>query len=260
MLQELLKGEPKALTNWLIAPSLKRILVCIITIIVGCGLYGLTLGIWRSPMMGLYVGVKFPLLIFLTLGCNGFLNGVVGMLLGSGLGFRQSILALLMSYSIFALILGSLSFVTLFFAINAPSPDSENAKVAHSCIMLLHVLLIAYAGVASNHHLLRCLKSYCPSVRAASLTLFSWLAGNAFMGAQFSWILRPFFGSPGLDVSFLREDPMNGTFYGAVYKTLQTLLNEAGISLAQIFIIFVIISIMTITLSLINKLKQNEPR
>ena len=72
--------------------------------------------------MGGYVAVKLPLLVALTLGCNGLLNGLLGLLLGTGLGFRQSLLALLSSFALAALILGSLAPVTFFLAWNAPSP------------------------------------------------------------------------------------------------------------------------------------------
>ena len=64
-------------------------------------------------------------------------------------------------------------------------------------------------------------------VRAAttfgSLFLIAWLAGNGFLGAQFSWVLRPFFGTPRLDVQFLRPDPLRGNFYQTVWHSLEKL-------------------------------------
>jgi hypothetical protein len=36
--------------------------------------------------------------------------------------------------------------------------------------------------------------------------------------------LRPFVGSPGLVVQFLRDDPMRGNFYEAVWRALRHLL------------------------------------
>jgi hypothetical protein len=50
--------------------------------------------------------------------------------------------------------------------------------------------------------------------------MLAWLAGNGFLGAQFSWILRPFFGTPTIEVAFLRDDPMRGSFYEAVWRSL----------------------------------------
>jgi hypothetical protein len=181
--------------------------------------YGFTTGFWRSPEMGLYVAVKMPLLVACTLCCNGMLNGLLGVLLG-GLGFRESLLALLSAFAVSALLLGSLAPVTLMLALDAPPPDSPQAHGAHSGYLLFHVLLIAVAGIAGTLSLYRILRQRCPSAGVAGTTMLAWLAGNGFLGAQFSWILRPFFGSPDLKVAFLREDPMNGSFYQAVWGAL----------------------------------------
>jgi hypothetical protein len=181
--------------------------------------YGFTTGFWRSPQMGVYVALKMPLLVACTLGCNGMLNGLLGLLLG-GLGFRQSLLALLSAFAVSALILGSLSPVTLMLALDAPPPDSPQAAAAHSGYLLFHVLLIAVAGIAGTLSLHRILRERCTSTSVASLTMLAWLAGNGILGMQFSWILRPFFGTPRLKVQFLREDPMNGSFLEAVWHAL----------------------------------------
>jgi len=181
--------------------------------------YGFSTGFWRSPEMGLYVAVKMPLLVACTLGCNGMLNGLLGLLLG-GLGFRESLLALLSAFASSALILGSLAPVTLMLALNAPPPHSEYAVSSHAGYLLFHVLLIAIAGVAGTLSLYRILLQRCNSPGVAAATMLAWLAGNGFLGAQFSWILRPFFGSPTSPVAFLRDDPFRGSFYEAVWRSL----------------------------------------
>ena len=219
-LTALLRGAPDDLREWLENPSRRNIAICVVTIILGFGAYGLTVGLWRAPMMGAYVAFKMPALIFLTLACNGLLNGMLALLLGSGLGFRQSLLAQLLSFSVAALIVGSLSPVLFFMALNAPAPDAENASTAHANYMVIHTALIAYAGVIANVHLARLLVVTTPSKAIAGMTLGAWLAGNAFMGAQFSWILRPFFGTPSLEVAFLRDDPMRGTFYETIWRSM----------------------------------------
>ncbi len=219
-LRTLLGGDPVLLAAWLDKPRAGRLAWLAAAAAAGLALYGFSTGYWRSPLMGVYVAVKMPLLIALTLVCNGMLNGLMGLLLGSGLGFRQSLLALLMSFAVAAMVLGALAPVTFFLAWNAPSPDSPQAGTAHAAYLVCHTFLIGYAGVIANVHLHRLLVARAPDRRIAAVTLAAWLGGNAFVGAQFSWILRPFFGSPGLEVAFLRPDPLRGTFYQAVWRSL----------------------------------------
>lgn len=217
---------------WLDQPNSRRIAGSALTAALGLAAYGFSVGFWRSPLMGVYVAIKMPLLIACTLTCNGLLNGLLGALLGSGLGFLQSWLALLTAFAQAALILGSLSPVTFFLAWNAPSPDSAQAITAHSAYLIAHTFLIAFAGVVSNLHLHRLLAGRAPSQLVARGTLFAWLAGNAFLGAQFSWVLRPFFGTPGLEVQFLRPEPMKGNFYEAVWSRFDVLTGGNAIPTA----------------------------
>lgn len=218
--------------------------------------YGFTTGFWRSPVMGCYVATKMPLLVACTLGCNGILNSLLGILLG-GLGFRESMLALLSAFASAALILGSLAPVTLLLALDAPPPDSPYASSAHAGYLLFHVLLIAIAGIAGTLSLFKILLQRCPSRTIAMTTMFAWLAGNGFLGAQFSWILRPFFGTPTLDVAFLRPDPMRGSFYEAVWRSLDRVTGGAALPVA----LSTLISLLLIITYLYPRLKrQSRPR
>jgi hypothetical protein len=219
-LRTLVLGDPGSLARWLDRPNRRRVGAVAAMASAGLAVYGVTVGWWRSPTMGAYVAVKMPLLIACTLGCNALLNGLFGMLLGSGLGIGRSLFALLMSFCVAAMILGSLAPVTFFLAWNAPAPDSPEAGSAHAAYLLTHTFLIGYAGVVANVHLHRLLQARSASRKTATATLLAWLGGNAFLGAQFSWILRPFFGSPQLDVAFLRPDAMQGSFYEAVWFSM----------------------------------------
>lgn len=238
--------QPEA--DWLDAPTPKRIMRVALTAGAGLAAYGFTVGFWRDPVMGFYVAVKLPLLIALTLGCNGLLNGLLGLLLGTGLGFRQSLLALLSSFALAALILGSLAPITFFFALNAPLPTAANATSAHAACLVTHTVVIGFAGITANLHLHRLLAAKAPTATTATTTLLAWLGGNGFLGAQFSWILRPFFGSPGLKVEFLRTDPMMGNFYQAVWKSISRISGGHGGPLLGVILLFLLIPIIrTIT-------------
>jgi hypothetical protein len=197
---------------------------CVIVIIVGAGLYGFTIGIWRAPMQSLYTAIKFPLLILLTCAGNGLVNGMLAQVLGSGLSFKQTTLAILMSFAIFSVILGGFSPVTLFIWYNAPPLGSVNATAGYSLILLTHVFLIAFAGVMANRRLLDLLRKFSGHVRTARAVFFSWLAGNLFLGAQLAWNLRPFIGHPTIAVQFFRDDPLRGNFYEAVWAAFRNLL------------------------------------
>ena len=210
------------------APSGAAIARTAAVTVLGFGIYGFTVGFWRSPIMGVFVAVKMPLLIALTLACNALLNGLLGMLLGSGLGFRQSLLALLRAFAISGLVLGSVAPVTFFLAVNVPSPNSPQAASAHAAYMLTHVFLIGVAGFVGVARLGKLLGSCCDSRVIALSTLGAWIAGNAFLGAQFSWILRPFLGAPGLEVAFLRENPMRGSFYETVWRSLVSITSSVS--------------------------------
>lgn len=227
--------------DWLDEPPRRRIHGVALATVAGLALYGFTVGYWRSPVMGVFVAVKLPLLIALTLGCNGFLNGLLGVLLGTGLGFRQSLLALLSSFALAGIILGSLAPVTFLVAWNAPSPDSAHAAGAHNAFLLIHTLLIGSTGVVANLHLHKQLTSKAPNRAAATTTLLAWLGGNAFLGAQFSWLLRPFFGTPTLKVQFLRDDPFDGNFYLTVWNALNRLTGGNGAAPLAALAIFLVI-------------------
>ncbi|MBC8010208.1 MAG: hypothetical protein H7067_08930 [Burkholderiales bacterium] len=212
-----------------IAPMLEDrsprwVLFCALVVLLGCGFYGTSVGLWRSPVQSLYTGLKIPLLIFLTCAGNALLNGMLGQILGAGLGFRQTSVAIGLSFVTAACILGAFSPLTFFVLYNTPPLASAGQATGHSITLLTHVALIAYAGIMANVRLLSLLRHFAGARGPALATLLAWLGGNLLLGTQLSWVLRPFIGSPGLPVEFLRAEPLRGNFFEAVWAAIQRLL------------------------------------
>ena len=123
---------------------------------------------------------------------------------------------------------------------------------------MTHTFLIGFAGIAANVHLHRLLAARAPNRTSATLTLLAWLAGNGFLGAQFSWALRPFFGSPNLDVAFLRPDPMTGNFYESVWYSIDHL--SSGHALTATLSRLLLVSVLTIpVIAAITSYKKPTP-
>lgn len=186
-------------------------------LLIGVGTYGASIGLWQGWEQACYVAIKLPLSILVTLLANGLLNGILAALLGVRLSFRETSLALLTSFAVFGLIVGSLSPITLGMALESPAPDSPDGPDTHGRLLLTHTLLIAFAGIISTGRLYQVLRHYADTDRAAVHSLIGLLAGNLFAGAQIGYLLRPIFGQPGLEIEFLRPDAFSGNFYESVW-------------------------------------------
>jgi len=224
---DLLRGDPKALKDWAHHWQGTRVLGYVAVIFIGAGLYGAAMGWWRSPRQAGYNLIKFPLVILITTLGNALLNGMLAPLLGLNLRFRQSLMLVLMSFTIACAILGAFAPIVFFIIWNTPSLTGQTQIpwATYNFVQLTQVVIIAFAGIAANVRLLRLLEALGGSKQVARKTLFAWLAGNLFLGSQLCWILRPFIGSPGLPVEFLRPNALEGNFYETVFRAVVQLLS-----------------------------------
>src|SRR5438045_2249836 len=115
----LLRGEPERLNQSIQDCTPGRILLYLAVIFGGAGLFGAAVGFWRAPLQAFYTALKLPLILLLTTLGNALLNGMLAPLLGLNISFRQSSLAILMSFTIAAAILGSFSPLKAFVDWNA---------------------------------------------------------------------------------------------------------------------------------------------
>ena len=221
----LLRGEPGRIDPWVRAPQAGHWVLHLCWIVAGMGCYGAAMGAWRDSLQGFYTAVKFPAIILLTTFGNALINFMLAPLLGLNITFRQSVSAILTSASISAAILGAFSPLIAFLVWNAPPLHEVTpaAHLTHAAILLTHVAVIAIAGTGANLRLLQWLTQLGGTTAVARRVLGAWLAGNLFLGAQLSWILRPFVGAPELPVQFLRPDAMHGNFYETVLHLFRNL-------------------------------------
>lgn len=223
----LLRGETAPIRRWIGEWRAARVVFHVLVIVAGTASFGLVVGAWRDPVQGVYTAIKFPLIVLLAALGNGLLNGMLAPLLGTNISFRQSLLAVLMSFTIAATVLGACSPLIYFIIWNAP-PFASDASLAtvtmHSFIFVALVVAMAVAGVAGNVRLMELLRELSGSKQAARRTLFAWLAGNLLLGSQLAWILRPFVGAPHLPVEFLRGNALEGNFFEALFRHVAQLI------------------------------------
>ncbi len=223
----LLIGEPGFVRSWIAGGELNRLGFCGVVILLGAGSYGAAMGYWRAPLQGLFVAIKLPLILILTTFGNALLNAMLAPLLGLNISFRQTCLAILMSFTIASAILGSFSPLAAFVIWNSPAmtADFHISGRTYSLIQLTHVAVIAFAGIVANLRLIQLLRQLSGSIVIARRVLIGWLAGNLFLGSQLSWILRPFIGAPNLPIEFLRASAFQGNFYESLFHSLARVLN-----------------------------------
>jgi hypothetical protein len=221
-----LRADPGSLYEWVVRQRTRLIWFCIGVIIIGAGIYGATVGIWREPLQALYTGIKLPLVILLTTCGNGLLNGMLAPLLGLQVGFRQSFVLVLISFALTSLILAGFSPVALFLVWNTPPLDATTrlSSPEYGFLQLLLAGFIAAAGIIGNVRLLPLLGRWTNSHAIARRVLFVWLATNLFLGSQIAWVLRPFIWDPAGKTRFVGTEYFRGSFYETVFEATRRLI------------------------------------
>ena len=224
LIGKLCRGIPEELAGMMKNSGRYCLVSCFILAVICSSIYGMSVGIWRAPIQGFYVAVKFPLLIVLVTLGNALLNGMFAKVLGAKLTFRESFIAVLMSFTIASVILASFAPLMLWLIWNSPAVTDPNPKIAHHGILLFNVITIAFAGAVSNLHLYKLVLHLTESKLESKRIIFSWLAVNLLLGSQLSWIMRPFIGGPKGAVEFLRDNAFAGNFFEAIFHTAMELL------------------------------------
>ena len=188
---------------------------------VALALYGVLLGATHSLWQSISSALKLPLLFLATLLICAPVLYVLNSLFGANQRLSQSIILVLSSISITALLLLSFAPVTLFFILTAPN--------SYQFFKLINVLFLTISGAIGANCLHQGLKivwvdgAGSERVAKSHRRLFwLWLIIYGFVGSQVAWTLRPFVGYPGVPFEPVRQ--FGGNFYTNILTSLGEIL------------------------------------
>ena len=206
------------------------------TIIAGALSYGFAFGVWRSPLQGLYSALKMPLLFFSTILAGALINTMLAQLIGTGLSLRRVCMAMLLGMAVAAGLMGALSPVVLFFALQVPSPDPAvvglafdhpavtDSRHAYWMLLLGHVGIIGLSGTVGMIRLFRLLMAMTGNRRTALRLMVLWFCVCGFVGCELSWLLSPFLCKPTQLPHIFPREYFQENFYERVWRGLTELM------------------------------------
>jgi len=185
---------------------------CLAVGAIGSALFGLVLGASSAePWLAVFAAVKLPLLLVATslLCLPSF--WVIHAVLGLRDDFAAAMRGLLSAQAVLGLTLGALA----PFAVLSPLTVADPYALTLFDAVLLGVASLAAQQVLARHY--RPLIARDPRHRR---TLASWLVLYAFAGVQLAWVMRPFRGTPGYAVQFLRPEAFAQNAYVVLFEHL----------------------------------------
>ncbi|HEX6812542.1 MAG TPA: hypothetical protein VF384_13030 [Planctomycetota bacterium] len=206
------------------APALRSVLhgesvavrQCIALSLAGGALHGLALGASSGePALAVYSAIKVPLLLLCS--CLVTLPNfyVLHALLGLSADFAAACRGLWAAQAALAIALGAFAPVVVF--VFASTNDGY-------LLTLLDGLLFALAAVVGQVVLARHYRPLLARDRRHRVTLASWAVLYVFFAVQLAWVLRPFLGTPGYPVEFLRSNALEQNAYVVLIEHFARLL------------------------------------
>lgn len=200
------------------ARALTRLLICLV--LFGF-FYGAVMGTFRGltgqsqwQTQILYSAVKVPMLLSISFCVSLPSFFVLSSLLGLRRDFGQAVRSLIAAQTGLAITLTALAPLTLMWY--ASSADYNQA-------LLFNGVVFAAASLAAQY----LLRSYYRPLVARNprhrILLVCWGAVYVLVAIQLAWILRPFIGSPGNQVQFLRPEAWDNAYvvvFRLIWKTL----------------------------------------
>lgn len=207
---------------------------CLSCIVIGAGAYGATMGLWRGPLQAVFAAGKLVALLLAVWGLTTLTNLVLAGLLRARLSAAQVATATLLGLSITAVVLGALSPISLFFTVHAPALATGDATQADASLRIAqqllaaHVVVLAIAGTLGVLRMWGLLRALVDRGDVARRVLWVWLLVEGLVGAELSWVLRPFVGKPSLPITLLRADAWDSSFFDEVDRIATAMLGPAG--------------------------------
>jgi hypothetical protein len=184
-------------------------------------LYGVVMGCFNGFAQALSSGVKMPVLFSLLIVICFPAFHVIQSVLGSRLSLAQMVSIILSGFVYTTAIMVSFSTIVLFFLITGGN---------YAFMKLLHVAVIAFAGLFGMKHIIDALTYSCEKRKIypkTGIAVFRfWIIILFFVGSQLSWSLRPFIGAKDKPFEVFRKQ--EGNFYQALAGTLFDLLEHGG--------------------------------
>ena len=182
-------------------------------ILVLSAVHGLCMGLSSGPLQMLASAIKVPMLYLVTLAVCFPMLYVVNVIMGSRLGFLQTLALILLAMALSAILLAACSPIAVFFAVTGSN---------YHFLKLLNVAIFAFSGAWGMLGLWRGLHGMCETSdlypRQAVRILQIWIVIFAFVGTQMVWSLRPFIGTPDMGFQVFREQESN--FYQGVWTSI----------------------------------------
>jgi hypothetical protein len=157
-------------------------------------------------LLVVYAAVKVPLLIFVTTAVclPGFF--VLNTVLGLRNDFGRAMRAIFAGQAAMTVALASLGPITKV---------AYMSGLTHRGALLFNAAMFTVATAVAQLIMFRRYRELIVSPETGPrhrLMLWMWVVLYVFVGMQMGWMLRPFVGSPGLGVSFFREEPFTNAY------------------------------------------------
>ncbi len=194
-------------------PRLERVLqareepaaVCLLFLAAGGALHGFALGASSGePMLAVYSAIKVPILLL----ASSLVTLPTFYVLHAVLGIRDDFVAachgLWGAQAAMAIALGALAPLVAFLALSASDPYF---------LTLADGVLFAIALVVGQVVLRRHYRPLLARDRRHRTTLAAWAVLYVFFAIQLAWVLRPFLGTKGYAIEFLRATALEQNAY-----------------------------------------------